>query len=455
MGDVYVLVPGILGSVLEKDGKDAFGLTAEAGFRALFSGGKTIRALHLTEDPVAVQDLDDGVRATRLAADAHLVPGLWKVDGYGKVGQFLRRRLKLVAGETYHEFPYDWRRDNRVAAHRLAECARGWLDAQRERTPDARLVLVAHSMGGLVSRYYLECLGGWADCRALITFGTPFRGSLNALDYLVNGYSKAFGLVDLTELMRSFTSVHQLLPIYPCVDRDDGTLARLVEVPGLLPGVDAGKVAAAREFHREIEEAVARNSADEAYRHNRYRRLSVVGIDQPTLQSAHWSAGKLTLLRTRAGNDESGDGTVPRVSASPREETEDLGSMFSSARHAALQNTDAVLTQLRGWSTYVDLETTRAGAPVSLAVDLDDVTPAGHAVRLGVEPSEAILGLRARLTWVGGPGAPVPPTEMPVPASDGPTTVELPAQPPGCYRVEVTGPPEVEPVSDLITVAPA
>ena len=37
--DVYVLVPGILGSVLQKDGKDVFGLTAEAGFRALFPAG--------------------------------------------------------------------------------------------------------------------------------------------------------------------------------------------------------------------------------------------------------------------------------------------------------------------------------------------------------------------------------------------------------------------------------
>jgi hypothetical protein len=35
-------------------------------------------------------------------------------------------------------------------------------------------------MGGLVARYYLEVLGGWEKCRALFTFGTPHRGSLNA-----------------------------------------------------------------------------------------------------------------------------------------------------------------------------------------------------------------------------------------------------------------------------------
>ena len=64
MTDLYILVPGILGSVLEKDGKDAFGLTAEAGFRALFSGGGSINELRLTEDPPDIDDLGDGIRAT-------------------------------------------------------------------------------------------------------------------------------------------------------------------------------------------------------------------------------------------------------------------------------------------------------------------------------------------------------------------------------------------------------
>jgi triacylglycerol esterase/lipase EstA (alpha/beta hydrolase family) len=67
-------------------------------------------------------------------------------------------------------------------------------------------------MGGLVARYYLEVLEGWRDCRALITFGTPYRGSANALNYLANGYKKLF--LDLTEVMRSFSSIYQL-PYFP------------------------------------------------------------------------------------------------------------------------------------------------------------------------------------------------------------------------------------------------
>src|SRR4051794_20279566 len=188
--DIYVLVPGILGSVLQKDGKDIFGLTAGAAFRALFSGGRNVASLQMSEpaweppDPGdeeihPVPDLGDGVTADRLAADAHLIPGLWKVDGYGKVGEFVRKRFRLVPGQSYFEFPYDWRRDNRAAAHQLAASCRRWLAERRKIYPDAQLVLVGHSMGGLVARYYLEVLGGWRDTRRLITFGTPYRGSLN------------------------------------------------------------------------------------------------------------------------------------------------------------------------------------------------------------------------------------------------------------------------------------
>ena len=76
-------------------------------------------------------------------------------------------------------------------------------------------------MGGLICRHFLEMLDGWKDTRLLITFGTPYRGSLNALDFIANGMKKKLGpvtLLNLTELVRSFTSVYQLLPIYPCVD---------------------------------------------------------------------------------------------------------------------------------------------------------------------------------------------------------------------------------------------
>ena len=453
--DVYVLIPGITGSVLQKDGHDVFGLTAGAGLRALFTGGGSLRHLRLAEDPPEADDLGDGIRAVRLAADAHLIPGLWKIDGYDKVGDYLRQRLRLKPGESYFEFPYDWRRDNRVAARQLAARAQEWLRARRAAYPDARLVLVAHSMGGLVSRYYLEVLGGWRDTRALVTFGTPYRGSLNALDFLASGLTAMRGLVDLSDLMRSFTSIYQLLPIYRCLDRGDGNLVRLTEAPGLIPALDPDRVAAARAFHREIEDAVDRHLNDAGYREHRYKIYPVAGIEQPTNQSAAWRNGRIRVLRSYAGEDLGGDGTVPRVSAFPQEAGDDSGAMFAATRHASLQNTDAVLTQVRGWMTGVKLGAFRAGAPISLSLDLADVYPADEAVRATVRPSAATGGLLATFEWVAGPEPPAGVVAVPLPARDGPRAIEIRPPAPGCYRLTVSGAEDVEPVADLLLAAPA
>lgn len=463
--DVYVLVPGILGSVLQKDNEDVFGLTAGAGFKALFSRGRSIAGLKLsepawepepsgTEGIRTIPDLGDGVSADRLAGDAHLVPGLWKVDGYDKVGDFLRKRFGLKEGESYFEFPYDWRRDNRVAAHRLAASCRTWLAARRRQHPEAQLVLLGHSMGGLVSRYYLEVLGGWRDTRRLITFGTPYRGSLNAVDFAANGFTKFFGLVDLTDLMCSFTSVHQLLPIYRCIETDGG-MRRLTEVPEVLSRLEPEQIHHARAFHKEIEDAVASNQQIEEYAARGEWLRPVVGIGQPTLQSAQLAGDGLKMLRSYDGGDLGGDGTVPRVSASPQEAQNDQSAMFSSDKHASLQNAVGVHTQVRGWVNQIDLGEFLAAEPEHVAVDAADVHQAGSPVHVRVTPSAPVGKLVASLTWVGGPTGPAAPVETrELSVVAGVTDVEFAAKDPGVYRLHVEG-PETEDVADLLVVAPA
>jgi triacylglycerol esterase/lipase EstA (alpha/beta hydrolase family) len=41
--------------------------------------------------------------------------------------------------------------------------------------PDAQVIYICHSMGGLIARYYLDVLGGHATARRLITIGTKIR----------------------------------------------------------------------------------------------------------------------------------------------------------------------------------------------------------------------------------------------------------------------------------------
>jgi triacylglycerol lipase len=48
---------------------------------------------------------------------------------------------------------------------------------------DADFHIVAHSMGGLISRYYLQELGGHEHCHSLITLATPHHGTSAAYLY--------------------------------------------------------------------------------------------------------------------------------------------------------------------------------------------------------------------------------------------------------------------------------
>src|SRR5215211_2109328 len=113
MPDVGVLLPGILGSVLRKDGRDVWAASGGAVLAGILSGGGSIRELALREDDLA-DDLGDGVTADRLIPDVHLLPGLWKIDGYSRIRETISTVFDVTEGENYFEFPYDWRRDNRV-----------------------------------------------------------------------------------------------------------------------------------------------------------------------------------------------------------------------------------------------------------------------------------------------------------------------------------------------------
>lgn len=448
--DVVVLLPGILGSVLQRDGKDVFALSKGGLWRGLTSLGRSVKDLELDGDDPEKPGLGDGVSAARLMPDIHLLPGFWKIDGYTKIKDVLQRRFDLVDGENWFDFPYDWRRDNRQAAHRLAEQAPVWLERWRGKTnqPDAKLVLVGHSMGGLVARYYLEALDGWKDSRALLTFGTPYRGSINAIDSLANGFEKGFGpfKVDLSKMLRSLTSVHQLLPTYACVDDGTGQLRKLLDATGLPAEIDPTKVEAAIGFHDEISAAVDRHGG-----YGRYDIHPVVGIFQPTRQSAIVRDGKVETLKTYDGNDGGGDGTVPRVSATPIELSDDPREVYATQAHASLQNVDALLVQLMGVLTREPLGAFRASPFDGFRLEVDDVVAPDQPLEIAFATEGPAP--RAVVTVEDADTGVCLPEETAELDDEGRGRVTFAPLAPGIYRVTV-GDDEgmVRPVTDLIVV---
>jgi len=145
-GPVAVLLPGILGSSLGDKNRDIW--------------------LDLLSLPTG------GIAKLRL-------PDAGKYGATGVKGMLydvyrpLELALKAAGYETYL-YAYDWRKSIPDLGKSLA----AWLKAN---FPNRPVNLIAHSMGGLVSRASFPHLGGSVDLKAFVTVGTPLAGALSPL----------------------------------------------------------------------------------------------------------------------------------------------------------------------------------------------------------------------------------------------------------------------------------
>ena len=139
------------------------------------------------------------------------------------------QRAGYIAGETLFAFPYEWRQSNVITAQKLEEMIAEVKDICR----CGRVDLVAHSMGGLVARSYIQGPDYQDDVDQLVFLGTPHLGSPKSylqwealegfdsdlekvlakavfkLEALKHGY-----LNTLNYIRDGILSLEQLLPIY-------------------------------------------------------------------------------------------------------------------------------------------------------------------------------------------------------------------------------------------------
>jgi hypothetical protein len=244
--------------------------------------------------------------------------------------------------------------------------------------------------------------------------------------------------------------VYQLLPIYPCVERPDGTLGRVTEVDGI-PGLDLDRAAAALAFHRAIREAVDSHRQDTDYLELGYKIKPLAGIFQPTSQSARPGRGGLEILRTYQGVDGGGDGTVPSVSATPLELSNADLEAYVRERHASLQNADFSLDQVLGVIRRQRVDQSHIFAPgTGISLDLDDVYLAGEPVGVRALPEREYATLTARVLEVGS-GREVASAPL-RPDADAWHAAELGPFAEGTYRLRVHGDGDVNPVTDVFAV---
>ncbi len=217
-----VVIPGIVSSTLKNaDGDEVwFG----PWYRLMFHD---YRELELDIDPVTLLPKPSTITAGTLP-DKVLT-----FDFYGSLFKILERYGEYNLAEIgdtidpykrqYYKFAYDWRYDNVDAARQLDT----FIDQIRADygMPDLKVDLVAHSMGGLVARYYMRygtkdvlddnefpvSLDGAKKVRRLIQLGAPNLGSVAALHQLIKGYKVFWGTMPVESVI-TMPSSYQLLP---------------------------------------------------------------------------------------------------------------------------------------------------------------------------------------------------------------------------------------------------
>jgi PGAP1-like protein len=240
-------------------------------------------------DPIDIQI--GRLASLRLSSGAPVVP-------LGVVlFSYLRLKLNLRAsGFSPVLYDYDWR---------LGVDQLGAALAERIRTePGDRIMIVAHSMGGLVSRAALT-QPGMNNVERLVLLGTPNFGSFAPLQALRGTYAVVRKISSLVstgspeslagEIFNTFPSLYHMLPSGECNGSAD--LFDPAEWPRTGPRPNRALLLNARDIQSKLIQA------DE-------RICVIVGVGQETVTAVVKQKDDFIYTITRHG-----DGTVPAVSA--------------------------------------------------------------------------------------------------------------------------------------------
>ncbi|HEV8564802.1 MAG TPA: hypothetical protein VGR41_07790 [Actinomycetota bacterium] len=436
--DLVVVLPGILGSTLEKNGTPVWAPSVGAVAEAIRTFGRSIPRLQLP-DGIGDEHPGDGVEAVALMPDIHVLPGIWTAHlGYDLLLDRLRSSFHFVEvppddpdrAANLIPFAYDWRLSNRYNGRRLKQVVEPALErwrAQGGQFAGAKVTFIGHSMGGLVARWFIEKEGGAEITRRLITLGTPYRGALRALDQLVNGVQKGIGpfKLDLTQFARSMPSTYQLLPEYACIESPGGLL-KIGETQ--VPELDTAMAADAMRFHDELDEAAAAHPVDA------YALHPFVGTRQRTVTTARVAGGRVDLVDTIEGKDDGGDATVPRLAAAPKGVDPDSNILrWPADKHGSLQSNESLFAELHGVLTARPVHY-RGLKPNELRVDTEELLLAGEPLAIAVEANDR-LSIEASVTDEKG----VEVARVPLPVTDGVARTEIDLLTPGAHVVTVRG----------------
>lgn len=302
-GPRVLVLPGIMGSKLGRD-------------RTFF------------DDVIWVDPID--IVAGNLE-DLSLIDGHPDIEPLGVILlAYLKIKLRLnLAGFDADFHPFDWRRDIAVLGKQLADRI---VRETSSGSGNGALTLVAHSMGGLVSRAAVKHLEGRGEAdrvSRLIMLGTPNYGSFSPVQAMSGHHSlvKKVAAIDLkndeadlvNDVFNSFPGLHQMLPArqrYSGLDLYD---------PANWPPKGFGPRPDLLTKAPAVHDALAAGQP---------RFTLIAGVNQETVVGVRREGDDFVFQTSPAG-----DGTVPLDFA----ELEDTTTYYIEEEHGSLPNNGEVI----------------------------------------------------------------------------------------------------------------